>query len=62
MLKHIINQIIITVGQYRQFGGKENEQQFERLLGQLQKVTGKTQEQAIQMLYDMAGIVEEDAA
>ncbi|MCM3110650.1 hypothetical protein [Lederbergia lenta] len=40
MLNHIINQIIIVVGQYRQFGSKEYERQFESLMHQLQKVTG----------------------
>lgn len=61
MTEHIINQIIIVTMQWERNGSKEHERQFESLLGQLQKVTGKNREQAIQMLYDIAN-VREDAA
>lgn len=53
MVEHLINLLVITVGQYGQFGGEEYERQFERYLLLLQKATGKNQEEAIQFLIDV---------
>lgn len=37
MFEHLLNQIIITVGQWQKFGGEVYEKQFEKLMKQLQK-------------------------
>jgi len=50
MHEHIINQIVITAGQWQQFGGKEYERKFESLLSQLQKATGLDREGAVRYL------------
>ena len=52
MVKHLINRLIITAGQWKKFDGKEYEQQFESLFESLQKVTGASYEQAEQMVID----------
>lgn len=52
MVNHLINMLIITAGQWSQFGGLEYKQQFEVLFERLQKVTGASYEQAEQMLID----------
>ena len=51
-MQQIIDMIIITVGQWGQFGGTEYEQRFESLLGQLQETAGVNRERAIQMLFE----------
>lgn len=53
MVNHLINMLILTAGQWSQFGDAKYEQQFELLLLQLQKATGKNREQAIQMLLEV---------
>ncbi|WP_313431701.1 hypothetical protein [Siminovitchia terrae] len=60
MHEHIINQIVITVGQWGQFGGQEYEQRFESLLRQLQKATGLDREGAVRFIERQ--IAGEDAA
>lgn len=52
MKNYLIDLIIITVGQWGQFGGTEYEHQFESLLGQLQKAAGVSREQAIRMVFE----------
>lgn len=52
MSNHIINKMIIVLGQWGQFGGTEYEQLFESLLCQLQGAAGVNREQAIQMFSD----------
>lgn len=52
MIERIIDMIIITVGQWGQFGGSEYEQRFESLLGQLQEAADVSREQAIRMVFE----------
>ncbi|MBW8350746.1 hypothetical protein K0H71_15020 [Bacillus sp. IITD106] len=50
MIQHIINQLIITIGQYARFGGEQYVQQFDMLLSQLEKATGLDRQGAIKFL------------
>ncbi len=56
MHEHIINQIVITVGQWGKFGGVEYERRFESLLGELQKATGLDREGAVRFIERQVGI------
>lgn len=56
----IINQLLITAWQWDRFGGAQYERQFEALFNQLQRVTGKSYEEAEEML--MAELGEEGVA
>lgn len=50
MKKYIIGQLVIAAHQCLQFGGKEHEQLFEASLKQLQKATGTSREQAVDLV------------
>jgi len=50
MLNHIINQLIITIGQYARFQEEQYVQQFDMLLTRLEKATGLDRQDAIKFL------------
>lgn len=54
MLEKILNQLIIIAGQWRDKVGENDqfEQRFNQCLNQLQEITGKSREQAVQILLD----------
>lgn len=54
MLEQILNQLIIIAGQWRNKIGEidQLENQFNQNLNLLQKVTGKSREQVVQILLD----------
>lgn len=46
----IINQLILTAGQWKQFGEQQYSDQFDALLNQLRVATRTTEEGAVQLL------------
>lgn len=61
MKKNILNHLIIVAGQWKQFGGKQYEQQFENLLVELQVETGLDREGAVNHLMASLGEKKEAA-
>lgn len=57
-MQYIIDQIILAAGQWQKFKDKQFEQRFEMLLQQLQAVTGKDQEGALQLVLQDLGVEE----
>lgn len=49
-MNYLIDQLVITIGQWSRFGGEQYERQFEALLSQLEKATGLDRDGAIQFL------------
>lgn len=60
MVEHLINLIVITVGQYREFGGEQYEKQFERLMKRLQSELGLDWEGTVE--YVERSVAGEEAA
>ena len=50
MIENIINQLILTAGQWKQFGEQQYSDQFNALLNQLRIATGTTPEGALGLL------------
>lgn len=50
MIQQLLDQLIITAGQWQLFGEKYLESKFENLLTELQNVTGLNRESAIELL------------
>lgn len=50
MTENIIGQLILTAGQWKQFGEQQYSDQFNTLLNQLRVATGKTPEGALDLL------------
>lgn len=51
-MQHILNKLLICMGQYKRFEEEQYSLQFNFWLKELQRVTGKNEEQAINMLVD----------
>ncbi len=51
-MNYLIDQLVITIGQWSRFGGEQYERQFDRLLSQLEKATGLDRDGAIRYLED----------
>ncbi len=51
-MNYLIDQLVITIGQWSRFGGEQYERQFDRLLSQLEKATGLDRDGAIKLLED----------
>lgn len=50
MINHLIDQLVITIGQWARFGGEQYERQFDTLLSRLEKETGLDRDGAIRYL------------
>ncbi|MCJ8008928.1 hypothetical protein ACFFF5_21170 [Lederbergia wuyishanensis] len=50
MIKRLIDQLIITIGQYDRFGEQQYVRQFDMLLSKLEKATGLDRQGAIKFL------------
>lgn len=50
MIENIINQLILTAGQWKQFQEQQYSDQFNMLLNQLRIATGTTEEEAVRLL------------
>ena len=50
MIENIIKQLILTAGQWKQFGEQQYSDQFNTLLNQLRVATGTTPEAALDLL------------
>ena len=50
MIERLIDQLILTVGQWKQFQEQQYSDQFNMLLNQLRVATGTTEEEAVQLL------------
>jgi len=50
MPEHLIKQLILTAGQWKQFQEQQYSDQFNTLLNQLRIATGTTEEGAVQLL------------
>lgn len=48
-MKYILDQLIICAGQYQTFGEQQYSDKFTAWLRQLQRLTGKTEDQAIEL-------------
>ncbi len=51
-MEKLLNQLIITAGQWKNSQSNELELQFEKSLDQLQALTGKSREQVTKILLD----------
>lgn len=49
-MNYLIDQLVITIGQWSRFGEEQYERQFDMLLSQLEKATGLDRDGAIKYL------------
>lgn len=49
-IKRLVDQLVITIGQYDKLGDEQYVQQFDMLLSRLEKATGLDRQGAIQFL------------
>ena len=49
-MNYLIDQLVITIGQWSTFGGEQYERQFDMLLSRLEKATGLDRDGAIRYL------------